>query len=114
MTDNDAPYIPLDVAGYKAMREAGTPHLLLDVREPFEYAQAHIPGAVLIPMNDVLARVHELDEHEHVVVVCRTGNRSAMVAMGLHDYGLPNTFYNLEGGIVAWAQQGNEYTQGME
>ncbi len=112
MTDNDAPYIPLDIDGYKAMREAGTPHLLLDVRQPFEFEQAHIPGAVLIPMNDVIARLDELHEHEHIVVVCRTGSRSAMVAMGLHDYGLPNTFYNLEGGTVAWVQQGNEYEQG--
>jgi sulfur-carrier protein adenylyltransferase/sulfurtransferase len=111
MTENDAPYIPLDAAGYKAMREAGTPHLLLDVREPFEYAQAHIPGAVLIPMGQLGNRLDELEGHEHVVVACRTGSRSAMVAMGLHDHGLTNTFYNLEGGIVAWARAGHEVEQ---
>lgn len=114
MTDSEAPYTPLSVADYVAMREAGTPHLLLDVREPQEYAQAHIPGAVLIPMNDVLARVHELDEYDQIVVVCRSGNRSAAVATGLHDYGLPNKFYNLEGGTVAWVREGNAYEQGEE
>lgn len=113
MADRD-PYIPLDVADYKAMRDSGTPHLLLDVREPHEYREAHIEGATLIPMNDVLSRIDELRGAETIVVQCRSGKRSAMVAMALSDENLGVKIYNLEGGIVAWAQAGNEYQQGEE
>ncbi len=112
MFENEAPYIPLDIAQYKAMRDAETPHLLLDVREPMEYAQAHIAGATLVPMNDVMWQVDDLRAHDQIVVVCRSGSRSAMVAMILRDAGLTGKIYNLEGGIIAWAQAGNAYESG--
>ena len=114
MFDNETPFIPLEIAQYKEMRDTGTDHLLLDVREAFEYAQAHIADSTLIPMNDVMERADELREYERIVVVCQTGSRSAMVAMALRDAGLTGKIYNLEGGIVAWANQGNPYVTGAE
>ena len=112
MFDSENPYIPLDAAAYKEMRDAGTKHLLLDVREPNEYAEAHISGATLIPMNDVLARLDELEGYDTIVVQCRSGKRSAMVATALHDENVAAKIYNLEGGIVAWANAGNPYESG--
>jgi rhodanese-related sulfurtransferase len=114
MTDNQPPYIPLSVPDYAAMRDEEKPHLLLDVREPYEFEEAHIPSAVLIPMNDVLMRMNELQGHDSIVVVCRSGSRSAMVAMALRDNGMTNTLYNLEGGIMSWVRAGHEYAQGDE
>ena len=114
MTDNQAPYIPLSVPDYAAMRDDEKPHLLLDVREPHEFTEMHIPGAVLIPMNDVLMRMTELQGHDSIVVVCRSGSRSAMVAMALRDNGMTSALYNLEGGTMAWVRAGHEYAQGEE
>lgn len=112
MAQNEAPYKKLDVDSYKAMREAGTPHLLLDVREPHEFRQAHIPGAKLIPMGTVMSRLNDLRDHENVVLVCRSGSRSAMVATALRDSGMTNSLYNLEGGTMKWAEKGNPVEQG--
>lgn len=114
MFDETDSYAPLDIPAYIAMRDAGTPHLLLDVREPDEYQQAHVEGALLMPMSDVMDRVNELHGHEHIVVMCRSGNRSATVASALHDLGVTAKVYNLEGGIVAWANQGHPYVSGDE
>lgn len=115
MTDyQTTPYIPLSVPDYVTMRGQDRPHLLLDVREPHEFTEAHIPGALLIPMNDVLMRLSELQGHETIVVVCRSGGRSAMVALALRDNGLTAALYNLEGGTLGWVRAGHAYVQGEE
>lgn len=111
---DEAPYQPLEVEEYQAMREAETPHLLLDVREPAEYYEARIADSVLIPMNDVISRLDEIRDAEVIVVQCRSGKRSAAVAATLRDAGLTAKIYNLEGGIIAWAQAGNPYLQGED
>ena len=74
---------------------------LLDVREPFELTVARVEGAVGIPMNDVPARVAELDTALPVVCLCHHGGRSTRVAMWLRSRGF--TTHNVEGGIEAWA-----------
>lgn len=78
---------------------------LIDVREPWEVATAHIDGAVPIPMGDVPARAHqELDPDEHLVVFCHAGVRSMNVTVWLRNQGFENV-QSLRGGIDAWSQE---------
>lgn len=77
---------------------------LIDVREPFEYEIVNINGK-LIPQGDLLEHVDEISSNHKVVIHCRSGKRSADVIEILQDnYGFQN-LYNLEGGILAWADQ---------
>ena len=78
--------------------------VLLDVREPFEYEIAHIPGSVLIPMSEFQQREQELDrfKDKEIVVHCHVGSRSMQVAGYLRRKGFAKV-KNLTGGIRAWA-----------
>ena len=75
--------------------------MLIDVREPWEYAEARIPGAVLIPMGEVPDRLAEIPADRDVYVHCRVGQRSARVVAFLREHGRPRTI-NVAGGIEAW------------
>jgi rhodanese-related sulfurtransferase len=75
--------------------------LVLDVREPFEFAEGHVEGAVLVPLATVAARAGEFPKDEPVYVFCRTGNRSLQAAQTLVAAGYADV-RNVEGGIVAW------------
>jgi rhodanese-related sulfurtransferase len=78
--------------------------LLLDVREPWEFQTASIPGGLLMPMGEVSSRAHtELDPDAPIVVMCHHGARSLNVAMWLRDQGFPNA-QSLAGGIDAWSR----------
>ncbi|HYC23995.1 MAG TPA: rhodanese-like domain-containing protein [Candidatus Bathyarchaeia archaeon] len=78
--------------------------LVLDVREAEELAIARLPDAKHIPMNDVPARLAELDPAAEIVVVCHHGMRSAHVARFLAERGFTRVV-NLAGGIDAWAAE---------
>lgn len=78
--------------------------LLLDVREPREFAFCHIEGSLHIPMNDVPARLAELDPAREIITICHHGMRSASVANFLINRNYPNVI-NLAGGVDAWAAQ---------
>ena len=79
--------------------------VVLDVREPWEYQQGHIPGAVLVPLGSLSSLVENLDINQPVVVVCATGNRSVSAAalLGRKKF---EKIYNVLGGTMAWMQQG--------
>ncbi|MBI5245804.1 MAG: hypothetical protein HY923_01385 [Elusimicrobia bacterium] len=89
-------------AEYAAWRRDKTPHFLLDVRQPEEYATARIEGAVLIPMNDLPGRLSELPKDRPVVVMCHHGMRSAHAVHHLREAGYDAL--NLAGGIDAWSR----------
>lgn len=74
---------------------------LIDVRQPVEYAQGHIPGARLIPLGELPARVGELDRSKPTIVYCRSGNRSGAGTSILLGAGLKDVF-NMVGGMNAW------------
>lgn len=80
-------------------------HLLLDVREYDEWMSGHAPGAVHMPMDTVPARVEELPRDRPIVVVCRSGRRSAMVTSWLMTLGYQAL--NLTGGMHTWAAFGH-------
>jgi rhodanese-related sulfurtransferase len=92
----------ITVFDLKRRRDAGETLVLLDVREPDEIATAALPGATLIPMGEIPARLGELPPQEPIVVMCHAGSRSARVAQYLNDNGYPNAV-NLAGGIDAWS-----------
>ncbi len=79
---------------------------LLDCREPFEWAQVRIPGSLHIPMNEIPARLGELDADAEWVVVCAHGNRSYSVAGYLLHNGLQAS--SLAGGVTDWWMRGGE------
>lgn len=79
--------------------------VVLDVREPWEHEEGHIPGVTLIPMQQVPSRLDEIPTDETVIVTCRTGNRSGQVVEYLRQQGYDNV-HNMAGGIVAWEQAG--------
>jgi DMSO/TMAO reductase YedYZ molybdopterin-dependent catalytic subunit/rhodanese-related sulfurtransferase/glyoxylase-like metal-dependent hydrolase (beta-lactamase superfamily II) len=78
--------------------------LLLDVREPDEWVEGHAREAVLMPMGQVHTRLGELPEGKRIVVVCRSGGRSAAITDALRDQGYDAV--NLTGGMCAWAAAG--------
>ncbi len=81
-----------------------TKPVLLDVREPWEFAECSIDGSVLIPMNTIPARLDDLDEDAEIVCICHHGARSMNVAAFLERNGF-GKMVNLTGGIHAWALQ---------
>ena len=85
----------------KAMLAAPEPPFVLDVREPYETAHGIIPGAHLMPMNTVPARLQELPKDRTIVVYCHLGERSWAVAQFLARRGLAEV-KSLRGGIEAW------------
>ena len=74
--------------------------VVLDVREPHEWAAGHIEGARHIPMGELPTRVGELDPQARTLVVCHVGGRSARVTAWLHQQGYDVA--NLAGGMDAW------------
>lgn len=83
---------------------AGMP-LLVDVRNPDEFAQARIPGAVLLPLPFFANRVAELPADREILLVCRSGERSATATAYLLQRGFERVA-NVSGGILAWYQAG--------
>jgi rhodanese-related sulfurtransferase len=78
--------------------------LLLDVREPEEFAAYRIEGSIPMPMRTVAARLHELDRHADIVMVCRSGTRSYHAGMFLEQNGF-RRIHNLAGGLIAWSRE---------
>jgi len=78
--------------------------LLVDVRQPEEWAAGHIAGALHIPMDELVARIDEVPRDRDVVVVCRSGRRSAAVTNYLAQGGWQ--VRNLTDGMLAWAAHG--------
>lgn len=87
--------------------------LIVDVREPDEWADARIPGAIHIPLSDIPARAAEIPRDRPVILQCRSGNRSAGATRALLDLGFTNA-HNLEGGIGDWAADGLPIQYGDE
>jgi glyoxylase-like metal-dependent hydrolase (beta-lactamase superfamily II)/rhodanese-related sulfurtransferase len=124
-----------DVAGYAigsaAVRESGLPVaalpnvtppelaqrlrtdpalLVLDVREPVEWAESHIPGATHIPMREVATRLAELPRNRPIALLCRGGARSSLVGSMLLGRGFTD-LVNVWGGMAGWHQAGLPVTQ---
>jgi len=88
-----------------AAREAGDV-TLIDVRNPDEYAQGHIPGAHLIPLPELTERLAEVPSGRQVHVVCQSGGRSAQGAELLVQHGI--SAVSVAGGTKGWIASGRQ------
>nr|WP_319493226.1 rhodanese-like domain-containing protein [uncultured Desulfobacter sp.] len=77
---------------------------ILDVRQPSEYEERHIPGAVLIPLSELSDRLEELDPEKPTLVYCAIGGRSRVAAQMLAGKGFKKVI-NVSGGIKAWESE---------
>jgi glyoxylase-like metal-dependent hydrolase (beta-lactamase superfamily II)/rhodanese-related sulfurtransferase len=88
---------------------AGSGCLLLDVRQPDEYTGelGHVPGAILIPLPELPARLSEIESYrgKKVVAICRSGSRSAKATSLLLESGFRDA-WNMTGGTLAWRAKG--------
>ncbi len=79
---------------------AGAP-VLIDVREPSEFAAGHVPGARNVPMSSLEAEVPRLDPGAETFIICESGRRSATAARQLKRAGFTDVF-SVTGGTAAW------------
>lgn len=77
--------------------------LVIDVREPWEYKQGHVPGALLIPLAKLPQRIADIPDNVTVYVICASGNRSLRAAQLLTSSG--KTAVSVAGGMMQWAAQ---------
>jgi adenylyltransferase/sulfurtransferase len=87
----------------KARLDRGDDLFILDVREPHEYQICQI-GGHLLPLGELVRRVHELDSSREIVAHCRSGKRSADAVAFLRQAGF-RKIWNLKGGILAWSDE---------
>ena len=108
----NAPEVELEAAQeitptqLKRRLDAGEHIVIVDVREPHEWALGTIqePDVRFIPLGDVPARMHELDSADEIVLQCRSGVRSAK-ALGILEQAGFRKLKNLTGGILAWSDE---------
>ncbi len=77
---------------------------LLDVREPAEWAEAHVRGALFIPLGELESRIADVPADREVICMCRSGRRSAKAQAILKDKGRTRVL-NMAGGILRWAER---------
>ena len=92
--------VSMSPAELAALIESGKAPLVLDVRSDEEFSQGHVPGAVLIPHDQLEARIDELGEPREVVVYCRSGRRSGLAQPVLEKHGFQ--VRQLEGSWQGW------------
>lgn len=97
--------LPLEISVAQAaeMREQGA--FVLDVRQPEEWNELHVPGATLIPLDQLPNRVSEVPKDQEIVVICRSGNRSQAGRDILLQAGFEKVT-SVRGGIIAWRNAG--------
>ena len=91
----------IDIQELESARDRG---VLIDVREPGEYAEGHVPGAVSIPMSQLANRLDEIDKTSRVFVICAMGGRSAAMTDLLTSVGFDAV--SVAGGTAAWIDSG--------
>lgn len=100
----------IDVTELARQRASGA--VLIDVRQPAEYAEAHVPGAVLLPLDQLADRLGDVPQSGAVYVICRTGGRSQMGAQFLLQHGVDAI--NVTGGTLAWIDAGHQVATGAD
>ncbi len=100
----------IDIAEAARRHAAGTP--VIDVREPDEYVEGHVPGAPLIPLGEVAERFGEVPAGGEVLIICKAGGRSRKAAEFLRAQGIDAV--NIGGGTMAWIDAGQRVVMGDE
>ena len=103
----DAPEVDIDELA--TALEEGSP--LVDVRTPDEYQEAHVPGAVLIPLAELSERADEVPKGRRVYVICASGGRSLVAAQALNRAGWDTV--SVSGGTKGWLAAGRPVGHGL-
>jgi rhodanese-related sulfurtransferase len=104
------PVPEIDIAEAARRREAGVP--IIDVRQLAEYVEGHVPGAPLIELDTVPEHVDDFPAVGEVLIICRSGARSARAAEFLRAQGIDAI--NIAGGTLAWIEAGLPVVTGDE
>ena len=98
----------VDIATFAERHASGV--TVIDVREPDEYVEGHVPGAIPIPLGEVPERVAEVPDGETVYMVCKVGGRSMKAAEVLAAEG--RDVVNVAGGTMGWIEAGHPTVTG--
>lgn len=95
-------YIQISQDEAKSIIDSDTPHIILDVRTTQEYDMGHIPGAIVIPVEEITESAPSIltDKNALILVYCRSGNRSKVASEALANMGYSNI--REFGGIIDW------------
>lgn len=107
MDSINTPILPIPFVTVEELQEklqGNLPVLLIDVREPFEYQICHVPEAQLVPLGVLPAHIDKWNKEEEIFLLCRSGGRSGSAVQLLQQAGFSKVF-NVEGGILAWAER---------
>ncbi len=101
-TNVKSKYEKISAAQAKEIMDNQTDYIILDVRQPFEYEEEHIEGAILIPDNEISKKAEETlkDKNQLILVYCRSGRRSKIASDELIKLGYTNI--KDFGGIIDW------------
>lgn len=98
----------VDIATFASRHAEGV--TVIDVREPDEYTEGHVPGAVPIPLDEVPDRVDEVPDDHTVYMICARGGRSMRAAEHLAEQG--RDVVNVAGGTMGWVDAGHRTVPG--
>jgi rhodanese-related sulfurtransferase len=105
----------LNAADLRGLLDSANPPRILDVRTPGEFEGVHIAGAYNVPLDLLREHSDEIRTHldDHVVLVCRSGQRATQAEQTLHDTGLTNV-HILDGGMNSWEANGFSVRRGAQ
>jgi rhodanese-related sulfurtransferase len=86
----------------RAKQQSGA--VIVDVREPYEWSEGTIPGAILLSLGALSGRLRELDPSREIITVCRSGHRSQSAAQILQRAGFARV-ESMAGGMIGWKQK---------
>lgn len=98
---------PREISVEEALAKRDSGAFILDVRQPEEWNEFHIPDSMLIPLGELASRMAELPKDREIVVVCRSGNRSRQGRDILLDAGFTRVT-SMAGGLTQWRAAGYE------
>lgn len=98
----------IDIAEASRRHAEGVP--VIDVREPHEYIEGHVPGAPLIALGSIPDRVADVPSRGEVLIICRSGVRSMKAAEFLRTQGIEAV--NVAGGTMSWIEAGHAIVTG--
>jgi rhodanese-related sulfurtransferase len=104
-SENLGKYGDITVFEAKTLIEENPDLVILDVRTKSEYDEAHIEGAINIPVQELEERIDELSKIDNILIYCRTGNRSSQAVNILKSNGFTK-FYHMNKGITGWNSAG--------
>ena len=96
---------PLEISAQEAVAKKDAGAFILDVRQPEEWNEFHVPDSTLIPLGELASRLDDLPKDQEIVIVCRSGNRSAQGRDILLNAGFTRVT-SMAGGLTQWRAAG--------